>query len=209
MTFSLDSDRVQWSTNARIRLVSLFTDVTFHYKGDSKDKGTVDAPLRSWWSPQKSLKNIFSIEVWISALYRVSFDDGSLKLKFSDKAPLMRTFFEFIYLIEIISKANIYKINPSVPTTATVAVLPLWGSIVRVLEEVETNGYPSKFGPTILHKLISLQKFKLKIIISYEQKCEARIWFFSHFSCLRSNSLKNIVKTMLDPVYLSIRMCLK
>ena len=102
----------------------------------------------------------------------------------------------------------IWQFNPCVPTTATVAVLSLWGSIVRVIEEVETNGYPSKFGPTILHNLISLRKFKLKTIISYEQKCEARIWIFSHFSFLRSNSLKNIVKTMLDHVLLSILMCL-
>ena len=56
MTFSLDKNRVSWSSNARIRLVSLFTDVPFHFKGDRKDKGTIDAPLRSWWSPQEILK---------------------------------------------------------------------------------------------------------------------------------------------------------
>ena len=52
LVFSIDQDRISWSTNARVRLISLFTDVEFHYKGDSKDAGRIDAPLRSWWSPQ-------------------------------------------------------------------------------------------------------------------------------------------------------------
>jgi len=52
MIFSMDKDRVEWSLNSRIRLISIFTDVGFHSKGDSQDKGKTDAPLRSWWKPQ-------------------------------------------------------------------------------------------------------------------------------------------------------------
>ena len=62
---------------------------------------------------------------------------------------------------------------------------------MTVLEKLETNGYPSKFGRTILHNLISLRNFKIKTIVSYERKYKARILIFSYFSFLGSYSLKN------------------
>ena len=47
--------------------------------------------------------------------------------------------------------------------------------ITRPRANVETSpGYQNQARP-ILHNLITLRKFKLKTIISYEQKCEARI----------------------------------
>ena len=39
---------------------------------------------------------------------------------------------------------------------------------------ISAQGYQNQARP-ILHNLITLRKFKLKTIISYEQKCEARI----------------------------------
>jgi len=63
LVFSIDQDRISWSTNARVRLISLFTDVEFHYKGDTKDAGRIDAPLRSWWSPQPDYRYHDPIEV--------------------------------------------------------------------------------------------------------------------------------------------------
>ena len=72
-----------------------------------------------------------------------------------------------------------------------VAVLPLWGLIVRVLDEVETNGESSKFGAKILHKLQSLQNFKLGTVIRNERNYKARLWLFKHFSISASNTVKN------------------
>ena len=86
--------------------------------------------------------------------------------------------------------SNHWLVNPLVPTTATVAVLPLWSPIVRVLDEVETNGESLIFGATILHNFVSLRKFQLQTVIRYERKFKARIWFFLHFSISSSKTVK-------------------